>query len=128
MREMMKSTDITGMISDYISKADIVLLSGKSICWPRDELMAALKTVKESCKIINTARGSLLDEEILYQLLSQRKIERYFTDVLHHEPPTGLSAKLISLDNVFSTPHIGGYSRKALLEVAYNCVNFLLEK
>ena len=128
MRNVMASSNIRNTISNHISKADVIVLSGNLLYWPKDEIMKGFEELKKNCIIINTARGLLVDEEKLYQLLCDCKIGGYFTDVLAHEPPQADSAKLLTLKNVFSTPHIGGYSHKALLEVASNCVNFLLEQ
>ena len=126
MREIMASSDKFKALYDYISKADILVLNGKPQYWPKDELMQCLTALKDNCVLINTARGQLLDEEKLYLLLREKLIAEYYTDVLVHEPPTGISSKLLALDNVIATPHIGGYSQKGLLDVARNCVKFLI--
>lgn len=128
MREILSSSDKLNALYDCISTADILILNGNPNYWPKEEFMQCLRALKNTCVLINTARGQLLDEEKLYTLLQQKIIAEYYTDVLTHEPPTGISSRLLELDNVTATPHVGGYSRLGLLEVARSCVKFLIGK
>ena len=64
-----------------------------------------LSNAKESLIIINTARGGLVDEAAIYELLKERKIRAYLADVLQVEPMEK-SNKLKDLENVLITQHI----------------------
>jgi phosphoglycerate dehydrogenase-like enzyme len=61
--------------------------------------------MRSNAILINTSRGSLVDEEALYRALVSRRIAGAGLDVLEREPaPAG--HPLLTLDNVIITPHI----------------------
>lgn len=127
IQKIMESQNIFDQLLEIVSGADILILSGSPKCWPKEALMQSIKKSQTPLKIINTARGSLVNEQELYQLLIENKKNQYFTDVFYNEPPEKSSLNLLSLKNVYVTPHIGGYSSAALKEVAFSCVDFLME-
>ena len=63
--------------------------------------------MKPTALVINTARGGLIDEQVLYTALKNNTIAGAAIDVFEEEPNTG---KLPELDNVILTPHIGSYT------------------
>jgi phosphoglycerate dehydrogenase-like enzyme len=65
-----------------------------------------LRSMKPSAYLINTARGSLIDEEALYRGLTESWLAGAALDVFAKEPPD--NHRLLSLENVLATPHIGG--------------------
>jgi D-3-phosphoglycerate dehydrogenase len=69
----------------------------------------ALRRMKPTAVLINTARGLVLDEHALVRALSEGWIAAAGLDVLEKEPPDP-SNPLLRLDNVVLTPHIAGYS------------------
>jgi D-3-phosphoglycerate dehydrogenase len=70
-----------------------------------------LRMIRPTSYLINVSRGAVVDEEALYDALAQGWIAGAGLDVFEHEPPTG--SKLLSLDNVVLTPHIGAQTREA---------------
>lgn len=64
-----------------------------------------LKMMKKSAYLINTARGSLVDEKALIQALGGKWIAGAALDVYEDEP--SLSPGLSELDNLVIVPHIG---------------------
>ncbi|OPJ59794.1 NAD(P)-dependent oxidoreductase [Clostridium oryzae] len=90
-----------------------------------------LKLMKKSSFIINTARGSLINEADLIDALKNKVIAGAGLDVLEQEPPS-LENPLLFMDNVILTPHIGWKcieSRNRLIKLLYDNINgFIAEK
>ena len=74
-----------------------------------------LASLGERCWLINTARGSLVDEAALFDALAGRRIAGAALDVFAREPydPVEGSGDLRSLPNVILTPHVGSNTSEA---------------
>ncbi|ONI63886.1 phosphoglycerate dehydrogenase [Leifsonia sp. ALI-44-B] len=70
-----------------------------------------LKLMKSTAYIVNVARGGLIDEDALYEALVSGEIAGAGLDVFVSEPPT--DQKLLSLENVIVTPHLGASTDEA---------------
>ena len=71
----------------------------------------ALKKVKPTVRIINAARGGVLDEAALYEALKEGRVGGAGLDVFATEPCT--DSPLFELDNVVATPHLGASTDEA---------------
>jgi D-3-phosphoglycerate dehydrogenase len=71
----------------------------------------ALKKVKPTVRIINAARGGVLDEAALYEALKDGRVGGAGLDVFATEPCT--DSPLFELDNVVATPHLGASTDEA---------------
>ena len=67
--------------------------------------------MKTGVMLINCSRGGIIDEEALYQALMQGKVRAAALDVFEQEPPK--NNKLLTLKNVYATPHIGAQTVEA---------------
>jgi len=74
------------------------------------------KMMKHGVRIINAARGGIVDEEALYKALDSGKVAGAALDVFEKEPPT--ESPLLKLDNVIMTPHLGASTEEAQVNVA----------
>jgi D-3-phosphoglycerate dehydrogenase len=72
----------------------------------RDQLAAA----KDGIRIVNAARGELVDEEALLEALQSGKVAGAALDVFSAEPYSG---PLLELDNVVVTPHLAASTEEA---------------
>jgi len=70
-----------------------------------------LSKMKPNAVLVNTARGSALDQDALYQALKQRRIFAAALDVTDPEP-LPLDSPLLELDNCLIVPHIASASVK----------------
>lgn len=70
-----------------------------------------LANAKPSLRIINAARGGIVDEAALFEALSSGTIAGAALDVFASEPPTG--SPLLTLPNVVVTPHLGASTTEA---------------
>ncbi|MGI6096887.1 MAG: phosphoglycerate dehydrogenase [Dethiobacteria bacterium] len=75
-----------------------------------------LAMMKDGVRIVNCARGGLINEEALYEALQSGKVAGAALDVFEDEPP--LDSKLLDLENVIVTPHLGASTREAQINVA----------
>ena len=71
----------------------------------------ALKKVKPTVRIINAARGGVLDEAALYDAIKEGRVAGAGLDVFSTEPCT--DSPLFTLDSVVATPHLGASTDEA---------------
>ncbi|MBN1587466.1 MAG: phosphoglycerate dehydrogenase [Candidatus Omnitrophica bacterium] len=76
----------------------------------------AFKKMKKGVRIVNCARGGVVDEAALLEALKSEKVAGAALDVFEKEPPEG--NPLLKLDNVIATPHLGASTKEAQLGVA----------
>jgi D-3-phosphoglycerate dehydrogenase len=106
--------------SDYIS---LHLPKTKESAGLLDE--AAFETMKAGVRIINCARGGIIDEAALKQAVTSGKVAGAALDVFAEEPPTDWS--LVQLPNVIASPHIGAATREAQGRVGAEVAQKLIE-
>ena len=66
--------------------------------------------MKPTALLVNTCRGSVIDETALIRVLSERRILGAALDVLETEPPAE-DNPLLTMENVLLTPHVAGVTR-----------------
>jgi D-3-phosphoglycerate dehydrogenase / 2-oxoglutarate reductase len=90
---------------------------------------AALAKCKKGVRIINCARGGLVNEDALYDALISKKVAGAALDVFEVEPAS--SHKLFNLENVVATPHLGASTGEAqenvALQVAEQMADYLVK-
>jgi D-3-phosphoglycerate dehydrogenase / 2-oxoglutarate reductase len=70
-----------------------------------------LAQAKPELRIVNTARGGLIDEDALASAIEQGRVAGAGLDVFSEEPTT--SSPLFGLDSVVVTPHLGASTKEA---------------
>jgi D-3-phosphoglycerate dehydrogenase len=71
----------------------------------------SIKKMKKGVRIVNCARGELLDEAALAAALTAKHVGGVALDVFTQEPPK--NSPLLALENVIATPHIAGSTNEA---------------
>jgi glyoxylate reductase len=84
-----------------------------------------LARMKRSALLVNTARGSIVDEEALVWALKERLIAGAALDVFQNEP--AVHAGLLPLENVVLSPHLGSATRETRTAMADLAVRNVIE-
>ena len=104
---------------EVISKADYISLhtGGKDVVIGEKEL----GLMKKTAYLVNTSRGSNVDEQALYKALKEGKIAGAAVDVYADEPKaegTEFKSKLKELDNIVLSSHLGASTTEAQRETS----------
>jgi D-3-phosphoglycerate dehydrogenase len=76
--------------------------------------------MKPTAYFINTSRGAIADEEALADVLEAKRIRGAALDVYgEHGDPPPKNSRLLKLDNIVLTPHIGGVTAEDLYRNFY---------
>lgn len=86
---------------------------------------ATLSKMKRGVRIINCARGGVVDEKALLAALESGHVKGAALDVFESEPPTDFS--LIKHPNVVATPHLGASTEEAQVKVAQQLAESIVD-
>lgn len=116
-------------LDDLLAKADFITLHVPLTDKTKNILsQEALAKTKKGVRIINCARGGLIDEEALADALKSGHVAGAALDVFATEPAT--ESPLFNLPNVVVTPHLGASTKEAqenvALQVAEQMSDYLL--
>ena len=127
------STDYAGLLGveivsldDLLQRADFItvhvpLTSGtESLIGPQQ-----LAKVKPTVRIINAARGGIIDEQALYEAVESGRVAGAAIDVFSVEP--ALDSVLFKSDRIIVTPHLGASTAEAQTNVATEVAEQVLE-
>ena len=117
LEELLKRADVVSMHAPY-NKGTHYMIGKREF-----ELM------KSTAYLVNTSRGKLIDSNALFNAVKAGQIAGAGLDVLEQEPPA-MDNPLLSLDNIYITPHIAFYSEdsiKRLREATIKSVVDVLE-
>ena len=83
---------------------------------------AQFALAKKNLRLVNAARGGLVDEKALYNALKEGRIAGAATDTFVAEPKegaaiAGFESELLSLPNFIATPHLGASTAEAQVNV-----------
>jgi D-3-phosphoglycerate dehydrogenase len=81
--------------------------------------------MKDGVRIINCARGGIINEDALYDALTSGKVAGAALDVYAQEPP--VDWKLLKLDNVIGSPHIGAATKEGQGRVGSEVAQIAIE-
>lgn len=111
-------------LDELLRRADIVTLHVPLDKTTRNILSAEkLSLMKSDAILINAARGGLVDEAEVKQMLMTGRLAGAAFDVYHLEPPDDL--ELLRLANFMGTPHVGGTSEEGILAMGRAAISGL---
>jgi D-3-phosphoglycerate dehydrogenase len=104
-------------LDDLFKRADFISLHTPLTDKTRNIIdAAAFAKMKKGVRIINAARGGLMDEKALKEALDSGKVARVALDVFEEEP--AIKHPLFGDDRVVATPHLGASTTEAQEKVA----------
>ncbi len=115
-------------LPDLYRQADFVTVHVPGTEETRDLIRAdTIAQMKDGVRIVNCARGGIVNEADLYQALRSGKVAGAALDVFAQEPIT--DSPLFGLPNFISTPHLGAASEEAqeavAVEIAQQVIDYL---
>jgi D-3-phosphoglycerate dehydrogenase len=113
-------------LDELLSRSDYISLhlpkTKESADMINKSIFAKMKT---GVRIVNCARGGIINEADLYEALTNGKVAGAALDVYAEEPP--VDWRLVKLDNVVCSPHIGAATREAQGRVGAEVAEKLIE-
>jgi D-3-phosphoglycerate dehydrogenase len=106
-------------LNELLERADFVTVhvplvdANKNLIGARE-----LALMKPSARLINAARGGIVDEAALFDALNSGRLAAAAMDVFVTEPPG--NHPLLALPNFVATPHIGASTAEAQVSVAFD--------
>lgn len=86
---------------------------------------AAFAKIKKGARIVNVARGGVIDDEALVRALDSGAVAQAALDVFSKEPPVG--NPLVGRDDVICTPHLGASTKEAQEDVAVEIADAVVD-
>ncbi len=84
-----------------------------------------IKMMKPTVRLINCARGGIINEDALYDALAEKRIAGAALDVYPTEPPE--NTRFSGFENCLVTPHLGASTSEAQVEVAVEATQILVD-
>tara|TARA_A100001015_G_scaffold57982_1_gene63826 strand:- start:6039 stop:6959 length:921 start_codon:yes stop_codon:yes gene_type:complete len=112
-------------LEDLIKASNIISIHLPSNETTKKLFNKKLLSLMSGKALINTSRADIVCQQSLENVLDINEHFFYFCDVLGKEPPEERDLSLIARSNVYSTAHIGGYSKEALVDVSKKAHSFI---
>ena len=113
-------------LDDLLARADVITLHVSLTKDTRGIInAAAIAKMKPGVRIVNCARGGLIDEAALAEALRAGRVAGAGIDVFEKEPPS--DSPLLGAPNVVLTPHLGASTEEAQLKVAVDVAQQVLD-
>ena len=115
-------------LGDMLPQADFITIHVPLTSHTRHMIsIKEFSLMKNGVMLIDCSRGGVVDQEALYQALVWGKVAGAALDVFEEEPPK--NSKLLTLNNVIATPHMGAQTYeaqlKASIQISYRVIEAL---
>ena len=120
---------LVGTLEELLREAEIITVHTPLTEETRGMIgTGEIARMKDGVRLINCARGGILDEEALLEGLASGKIAGVGLDVYSAEPPKGEVLKqILAGEKVVATPHLGANTHEAQRDVAVQVVQQVIE-
>jgi D-3-phosphoglycerate dehydrogenase len=106
-------------LDELLGRSDFISIHAPLVEATRGLIGAAqLARVKPGARLVNAARGGIVDEAALFAALSEGRLAAAAADVFEHEPLG--DSPLLQLPNFVATPHIAASTAEAQTSVAHD--------
>jgi D-3-phosphoglycerate dehydrogenase len=106
-------------LNELLTRADFITVHVPLVDSNRNLVGAPqLALMKPTARLVNTARGGIVDEAARYEALKAGRLAAAAADVFEKEPPG--ENPLLTLPNFVATPHIGASTLEAQVSVAFD--------
>ena len=113
-------------LDELLRRADFISVHAPLIDATRNLLNAErLALVKPSARLVNAARGGIVDEAALYEALKEGRLAGAAFDVFEKEPIDS-AHPLLALPNFIATPHVAASTVEAQMSVAFDVAEEVL--
>ncbi|MGE7838651.1 phosphoglycerate dehydrogenase [Viridibacillus arvi] len=114
-----------GSVEDVVKVADFITVHTPLLKETKHMINKEIfALMKDGVRIINCARGGIIDEEALYNAIVEGKVAGAALDVMEEEPFVG--NRLLELPQVIATPHLGASTIEAQESVAVDVSHDIL--
>ncbi len=125
-RAQLLGVELAESLDDVIRKADFLTLHTVLTAQTRHLIGAEqLAMAKPSLRLVNTARGDLIDIDALVQAVDEGRIAGAAIDVFPAEPPD-MAAPVLHHERIIVTPHLGASTAEAQERVAVDVAHQIL--
>jgi len=113
------------LLDDVLKQSDFISLHMKVTPTTRDMLgEEQFGKMKPGVRIVNTARGQLIDEAALVRAIDDGRVAGAAIDVFREEPPK--DSPLVAHEKIIVTPHLGASTTEAQERVAVDAAEQVL--
>ncbi len=125
--EKARKLDIeAGTLEEVIAAADFITVHTPLLDSTRNLInKEAFAQMKDGVRIVNCARGGIINEDDLYDAIQEGKVAGAALDVFVEEP--FVDHKLLTLPEVIATPHLGASTVEAQESVAVDVSNDVIQ-
>jgi len=117
-RANMLGVELAESLDDVLAQADFLTLHTVLTAQTKHLIgEAQLAKMKPSARLVNTARGDLIDIPALLRAIDEGRIAGAALDVFPEEPPD-MAAQVLHHDRIIITPHLGASTAEAQERVA----------
>ncbi|MBF6599369.1 MAG: phosphoglycerate dehydrogenase [Dehalococcoidia bacterium] len=125
-RASVLGVELAASLDDVLTRADFLTLHTVLTAQTRHLIgEAELRRVRPSLRLINTARGDLVDLDALVRAVDEGRMAGAAVDVFPQEPPE-MSAAVLHNDRIIVTPHLGASTTEAQERVAVDVAGQIL--